>query len=595
MTTPFVLFESYTGSGHSFLFDGCVEEISARAHRKIIPAVRHVETAVKQGFHAAGFISYEAALGFDADLCVKSGSDFPLLWFGIFKERREISAGEFFRKGNFELSDWQPSIDETQYQNAVEKIRERIAAGDTYQVNFTFRLRAKFRGEAFALYHQLCRSQRAGYCAYISFGKYQIISTSPELFFHWKDGQLTTRPMKGTHRRGRTTAEDARFAEQLQTSIKERAENVMIVDLLRNDMGHISEHGSVSVPKLFEIERYPTVLQMTSTITSRLLSSVGFTEILQALFPSGSVTGAPKISTMQIISQLEDSPRKIYTGAIGFLSPGPEAMFNVAIRTLLIDTQTELDFGERLDRARRGLSRAVEVGVGSGITYSSSPKAEYEECLLKAKFIERRQPEFALLETILYESRSGYFLLNRHLARLEDSAAYFGFNFDKEKINGILQEAATSMQDGNYKVRLMVHRDGRVIVEKKSAQDESCATVAIAKEPVNSNEVFLFHKTTHRAIYTSRAASRPDCDDVLLVNEKGELTESTIANLVMRIGGKDYTPPVSCGLLAGTFRAELLAQEKIIERILYLADLQKAETIFLINSVRRWIAVKLIS
>jgi len=588
MASPFVLFETYAPNGRSFLFDGCVEEISAHANHEVIPAVCRVEAAVKQGFHAAGFISYEAAPGFDADLRVKSGSDFPLLWFGIFKERREISAGEFFREGDFELSDWQPSINEAQYQNAVEKIREHIAAGDTYQVNFTFRLRAKFHGEAFALYHQLCRSQRAGYCAFISFGNYQIISTSPELFFHWKDDVLTTCPMKGTHRRGRTTAEDTQFAEQLQTSMKERAENVMIVDLLRNDMGRISEHGSVSVPKLFEIERYPTVQQMTSTITSRLLPNVGFTEILQALFPSGSVTGAPKISTMQIISQFEDSPRQIYTGAIGFLSPGPEAMFNVAIRTLLIDTQTELDFGE--------LSRAVEVGVGSGITYSSSPAAEYEECLLKAKFIEHRQPEFALLETILYESRDGYFLLDRHLARLEDSALYFGFNFDREKINDILQEAATSMQDGNYKVRLMVHRDGQVIVEKKNAQDKSCTTrVTIAKEPVNSNEVFLFHKTTHREVYASRAASRPDCDDVLLVNEKGELTESTIANLVVRIDGKDYTPPVSCGLLAGTFRAELLAQGKITERILYPADLQKAEAIFLINSVRRWIAVELIS
>ncbi len=587
MTTPFVLFESYAPDGRSFFFDGCVEEISGRAHHEIIPAVRRVEAAAKQGFHAAGFISYEAAPGFDADLRVRKNTDFPLLWFGIFKERREISAGEFFREGDFELSEWQPSINEVQYRNAVEEIRDLIAAGDTYQVNFTFRLRAKFRGEAFALYHQLCRSQRAGYCAFISFENYQIISTSPELFFHWKGGLLTTRPMKGTHRRGRTTAEDEQFAEQLQTSVKERSENVMIVDLLRNDMGRISEHGSVSVPKLFEIERYPTVLQMTSTITSRLLPSVGFTEILQALFPSGSVTGAPKISTMQIISQLENSPRQIYTGAIGFLSPEPEAMFNVAIRTLLIDTQTELDFGE--------LSRAVEVGVGSGITYSSSPKAEYEECMLKAKFIEHRQPEFALLETILYEHKSGYFLLDRHLGRLEDSAGYFGFCFDKEKIDGGLQEIAASMQERNYKVRLMVHRDGRVIVEKKSTQDESCTTAAIAKEPVNSNDIFLFHKTTHREVYTSRAASRPNCDDVLLVNEKGELTESTIANLVVRIDGKDYTPPVSCGLLAGTFRAELLAQGKITERILYSTDLQKAEAIFLINSVRRWIAVELIN
>jgi para-aminobenzoate synthetase/4-amino-4-deoxychorismate lyase len=582
MTTPVVLLESNAAGGRSLLFDDCVDEVSASVNHEVIPAIRVVEAAVKQGFHAAGFISYEAAPGFDKDLRVKSGSVFPLLWFGIFKERREVSAGEFFHEEDFELSGWQPSIDEEQYQNAVEKIRERIAAGDTYQVNFTFRLQAKFRGEAFALYHQLCRSQRAGYCAYISFGNYRIISTSPELFFHWKDGLLTTRPMKGTHRRGRTTAEDAQFAEQLQTSKKERAENVMIVDLLRNDMGRISEHGSVNVPKLFEIERYPTVLQMTSTITSRLLPHVGFTEILQALFPSGSVTGAPKISTMQIISQLEDSPRQIYTGAIGFLSPGPEAMFNVSIRTLLIDTQAEL----------------VEAGVGSGITYSSSPRAEYEECLLKAKFIEQRRPEFALLETILYESGRGYFLLDRHMARLADSAKYFGIPFYEHIIKEILWNALADMQRGDFKVRLLLESDGRITLELDKLpkeQKQSFFKVALAKEPVNSEEVFLFHKTTHREVYASRAASRPDCDDVLLVNEKGELTESTIANLVVRLDGKDYTPPVSCGLLAGTFRDELLAQGKITERILYPADLQKAEAIFLINSVRRWMPIKLLN
>jgi len=375
MTTPFVLFESYEQSpdARSFYFDDCVEKISATTLEQILPALRRIETAVQNGLHVAGFLSYEAAPAFESNLRVKNPADFPLLWFGLFKARREIAAGKFFRHGEFELTDWRPSIDENTYCRAVEQIRERIAAGDTYQVNFTFRWRANFRGDDLALYHHLCRRQRAGYCAYLDLGRYRILSASPELFFHWQNGELITRPMKGTRPRGRTPTEDRRYMEQLQTSAKERAENLMIVDLLRNDMGKISEFGSVQVPKLFEVERYETVLQMTSTITSRLLPKVGLVKILQALFPSGSVTGAPKIRTMEIISELEDSPRQIYTGAIGFISPGPEAVFNVAIRTLLIDTHTGI----------------AELGVGSGVTYDSTPEAEYKECLLKARFLPR--------------------------------------------------------------------------------------------------------------------------------------------------------------------------------------------------------------
>ena len=581
MNTPVVLLESYDRSGRSFLFAGCIEKISATAHKDIYPALRRVEAAVHNGLHAAGFISYEAAPGLDTDLQVNSGSIFPLLWFGVFKERREIVAGEFFRDREFQFSSWQPSIDELAYCQAVEKIREHIAEGDTYQVNFTFRLRADFRGDDLALYHRLCRNQAAGYCAYLNLGRFRVLSASPELFFHWHNDTLTTRPMKGTRRRGRTTTEDRLYAEQLTTSAKELAENVMIVDLLRNDMGRISEFGSVQVPKLFDVERYPTIWQMTSTITSRPLPSVGILEIFQSLFPSGSITGAPKIRTMQIIADLESSPRQVYTGCIGFVSPGPEAMFNVAIRTLLIDTHTGV----------------AELGVGSGITYDSSPPAEYEECLLKAQFLTQSQPDFALLESILYESHAGYFLLDRHLARLADSEKYFGFPFHEHIIRKILGEALPDMPRGDFKVRLLLESDGRITLELDKLpkrQKQSSFNIAIAKEPVNSNEVFLFHKTTNREVYSSRAASRPDCDDVLLVNEKGELTESTIANLVVRLDGKDYTPPVSCGLLAGTFRAELLAEGKLVERVLYPEDLRKAEAVFLINSVRRWIPLTIV-
>ena len=583
MTTPFVLFESYerNPTSRSFHFVDCVEEISATTRAEILPALRRIEAAVQSGFHAAGFLSYEAAPAFEPNLRVNGATEFPLLWFGVFKERREITAGEFFRDGKFELSNWQPSLNESNYCRAGERIREYIAAGDTYQVNFTFRLRANFHGDDLALYHQLCRSQRAGYCAYLNLGRYRVLSASPELFFHWQNGKLITKPMKGTRPRGRTTSEDRIYTEQLKTSPKERAENLMIVDLLRNDMGRISEFGSVQAPKLFEVERYETVLQMTSTITSRPLPQAGFVEIMQALFPSGSVTGAPKIRTAEIISELEGSPRQIYTGAIGFVSSGPDAVFNVAIRTLLIDT-------------RAGVA---ELGVGSGITYDSSAEAEYQECLLKAKFLSQNCCEFELLETLLFDSGSGYFLLDRHLSRLADSADYFGFRFDENEIRAALQHLVVSLPIGKLKVRLRLAHQGKIQIASEPLADFSDKQVlkaAVAREPVNRWDVFLFHKTTHREVYENRKATRPDCDDVLLMNEKGELTESTMANLAVRIGDKNYTPPVACGLLAGTFRAELLEQEKLFERVLHREDLRQAEAIFLINSVRRWMPVQIV-
>jgi para-aminobenzoate synthetase/4-amino-4-deoxychorismate lyase len=322
MTTPFVLLETYARSGgRSFHFIDCVEEVTATTCQEILPALRRVESAVRNGLQAAGFLAYEAAPAFEPNFRVKAAVDFPLLWFGLFKERREIKAQKFFRDNAFELSDWQPSVNEITYCGAVERIRERIAAGDTYQANFTFRLRAEFHGDDLALYHRLCRHQAAGYCAYLNLGRHRLLSASPELFFHWQNGTLTTRPMKGTRPRGRATSEDRRYIEQLKTSAKERAENLMIVDLLRNDMGRISEFGSVGVPKLFEVERYKTVLQMTSTITSRSLPQVGWVEILQALFPSGSVTGALKIARWKLSPRSKIRRDRLH-GLLGFISPG---------------------------------------------------------------------------------------------------------------------------------------------------------------------------------------------------------------------------------------------------------------------------------
>ena len=581
MTSSLVLLESYSSERDqaSFAFSGWCGEIVAHHREEVLPALVEVEGAVDRGWHAAGFLSYEAAGGFDPVLQTRDGS-IPCLWFGLFRERQRVAAGGLAPRGGYSLSPWQPSIPRRAYDEAIERIRSYIAAGDTYQVNFTFRMRADFAGDDRAFYRDLCQSQRASYCAYLDLGPYRILSASPELFFSLQDGVLTTRPMKGTRPRGRWPDEDDELAAALQRSEKDRAENVMIVDLLRNDLGRVSEMGSVAVPRLWEVERYETVLQMTSTVRSRMRTGVTVRELLTALFPCGSVTGAPKVRTMQIISELEGSSRGVYTGCIGFVSPGPEVRFNVAIRTVWLDM----------------IKGRAEFGVGGGITFDSSPQGEYEECVTKARVLTDRRPDFALLETFLFEPGSGYFLLERHLERLCSSARYFGFRCPIDAVTRALEAEAAPLAGGPHRVRLVLGRDGDTQVHAATLAPPSGARfrVALATTPVDSRDPLLFHKTTHRAPYESRLAMRPDCDDVILQNERGEVTECCIGNLVSVLGEQRWTPPLKSGLLPGTYRAELLARGEIAERVLSFQDLQRADALYLINSVRQWVPLELV-
>lgn len=373
MNEPAVLLECNRTDqdGVSFAFSGCVDQVVAHCPTVVNAALKEVERAVSRGLHAAGYIAYEAAAGLDSALKTRPPGAMPLVWFGLF-ERRIPAKEAVSRAGRaYSVSGWRPSISKAEYEDAVARIREYITAGDTYQVNFTYRMRANFEGDAAAFYSDLCRSQRTAYSAYVDTGRFQVLSVSPELFFRLKSGELSARPMKGTRRRERWPEEDRRQADALRNSPKDRAENVMIVDMLRNDLGRVSETGSVHTPVLWDVERYETVLQMTSTVQSRLRRGVGVSDILRAAFPCGSVTGAPKVRTMEIISELEDSPRGVYTGSIGYISPGPEAQFNVAIRTVTVDRE----------------KAHAEFGVGSGVTYDSSAKNEYEECRTKARFL----------------------------------------------------------------------------------------------------------------------------------------------------------------------------------------------------------------
>ena len=582
MDPSLVLLESYSSERDraSFAFSGRRGEVVAHQREEVLPALAEVERAVARGWHAAGYLSYEAAGGFDPVLKTRDGPP-PLLWFGLFDERQRVAAGSLTPRGEYSLSPWQPSIPRSTYDEAIGRIRAYIAAGDTYQVNFTFRMRADFSGDDRAFYRDLCQSQRASYCAYLDLGRYRILSASPELFFSLRDGVLTARPMKGTRPRGRWPEEDEELAAALQSSEKDRAENVMIVDLLRNDLGRVSEMGSVAVPRLWEVERYETVLQMTSTVTSRMRHGVTLRELLTALFPCGSVTGAPKVRTMQIISELEDSPRGVYTGSIGFVSPGPEARFSVAIRTVWLDT----------------IGGRAEFGVGGGITFDSSPQGEYEECVTKARVLTERRPDFALLETLLFEPGTGYFLLERHLRRLGASARYFGFRFEVDAVAQALEAESDELSEGPHRVRLVLGRGGEARVEAVALTLPSGRRfrAALVTPPVDSRDPLLFHKTTNRAPYESRLASRPDCDDVVLQNERGEATECCIGNLVAVLGGRRLTPPLASGLLPGTYRAELLAQGEMAEEVLTPEDLRRAEELYLINSVRRWVPLELVA
>ncbi len=580
--TPQVCLDSHSRerAPRSFTFCGLLREVRADRLQDVVPALEEVVQAVDAGHHAAGFLSYEAASGLDPVLATRRPGDLPLVWFGIFDRREETDPHVSTDDGSYTLSSWEPTTSREDYDRSIRRIRQYIEKGDTYQVNHTFRMQAAFSGDPAGFYQDLCRSQRASYCAFLDLGRHKILSASPELFFTLDRGTLTTRPMKGTRPRGRWASEDLALANELLSAEKDRAENLMIVDLLRNDVGRVAEIGSVSVPALWQVERYETVWQMTSTVTARLRQGSGPSEILQALFPCGSVTGAPKVRTMEIISELETSPRGVYTGSIGYISPGPEMAFNVAIRTVWIDSE---------------LGRA-EFGVGGGITYDSSESGEYAECMVKARVLSDRRPALQLLETLRYDGDTGFHLLDRHLDRLEASARYFGFACDRSAVRGTLESEAECLNEGSHRCRLTLDDRGTVDIHIAPLDLSSDPFfVALCDRPVDSRYPLLYHKTTHRRLYDARLALYPGCDDVILLNERGELTECCIGNLVLGMAGQQFTPPVESGLLPGTFRADLIGRGLLHERVLVQADLDRAESLHLINGVRGWVPLSLVA
>jgi para-aminobenzoate synthetase/4-amino-4-deoxychorismate lyase len=429
-------------------------------------------------------------------------------------------------------------------------------------------------GDPLELYRDLALNQRGEYNAYLDLGRFAIASASPELFFQRVGDDLLLRPMKGTAARGRTLSEDRQRARALRNSAKERAENVMIVDLIRNDVARVAEIGGVSVLELCRVERYETVLQLTSDIVARLRPGTGLRELFRAVFPSGSVTGAPKASTMALIRELEPTPRGVYCGAIGFVGPPQarvRARFNVAIRTAVVDRDT---------------GRAV-YGVGGGITWSSDAAAEHAEVLAKAAILNRRHQDFELIEIMRYVPERGLRNRDRHLRRMADSAEYHGFRFDLSSITSELRARLAAC--GPSRVGLRLHRDGRIVIDVSDLPPTSGpVTLAADDEPVDSSVSWLYHQTTLREPYEYRHRRHPDVDEVVMINERGELTETTRANLALRLDGRWWTPPLSSGCLPGVERARLLDLGRLGERVLHLSDLHCAERVAVLSSLRGW-------
>jgi para-aminobenzoate synthetase/4-amino-4-deoxychorismate lyase len=578
--TPVAHFESFAeGRGWNASFRDPIEQHAVYTLDEVIPLLRRAEAAATDGMWVALALSYEAAPAFDRAFDVKPSSEFPLAWMGVFDKRSSADCNSIPDRP-FLISDWEPQLDTRQYRRAIDSIRDYIEKGDTYQINLTFPLRGHVVGDSFSCFRSIGESQGAAYSAYLNIGSHKILSFSPELFVERHGHRLIARPMKGTLSRGRWLEEDNERALQLTASVKDRAENVMIVDLMRSDLGKVAVTGSVEVPELFAVERISRVLQMTSTVTAIQKPEVDLIDLLRAVFPCGSVTGAPKARSMAIINELEDHPRGIYTGTIGMLCPNGDAVFSVPIRTLAVDSK----------------DGAATFSVGGAVTWDSTPDGEYEECCLKARFLTDPWAQFELLETIAL-TNGEYALLDRHLSRAHDSARYFGFRWNEAAVLNALEEVRESRQVGRWRVRLTIGRDAEPRVEAILLGESRSVLLAakFATRAIDDRDPLVFHKTTSRSRYELELERCQPCDDVIFWNSRGEVTESTIANVVVYSEGKYWTPPREAGLLAGTLRADLIARGELLERTITKEELAKAESFALINSVRGWMSARLVA
>ena len=585
LSQTFVLLDNNSGSGPpSLLFSEPMDIIAAWTPDEVPAALGRIEAGVAGGLHAAGFFAYELGYVLEPKLAalMPDKRNVPLLWIGLYNAPAEMTSAEVehwlathTRSGSFHFTDVQLAWDEAAYLTRFNEVIEKIRAGDIYQLNLTFKARFKLSGSPLTFFLDLRQKQRVAYGGIVDTGEVTVLSASPELFIEQEGRTVFTRPMKGTAPRAGTEEADAEARRQLAEDVKQRAENLMIVDLMRNDIGRIAEIGSVEVTDLFTVETYKTLHQMTSGVRATLKKDVGIEELLRGIFPPGSIIGAPKIRAQELIRQLETEPRGVYCGAIGYISPDGHALFNVAIRTAVIFRNAD-----------------GEMGIGSGVVFDSQGPKEYAECLLKMKFLTDPVKRFELIETTLHDpAQGGFVLLERHIDRLANSARYFAFAYDEQAVRAALANAVAGTT-GRLRVRLLLAEGGEVSVTSTplpAADPDATMRYAVSASRVDSNDLFLFHKTTRRELYDRERpeyAARFGSDEVVYLNERGELTEGGFTNIFIERDGMLLTPSVGSGLLPGTLRAELIAEGRARESILTLDDLAAADAVYLGNSVR---------
>lgn len=545
-----------------------------------------VDRAARDGRWVVGFVAYEAASAFDPAFERARGGALPLAWFAEFRAPVEgldlPDRGPERRHDEAARLETVTTVSEAEYTDAVRRIHEYIDAGDVYQVNFTVPFTAPLATAAVSLYERMRDAQGGAYACYLDTGEARILSASPELFFERRGGSLRSRPMKGTASRGPYPAADAAVRQALLESEKERAENVMIVDVVRNDLGRIADIGSVRVEAMCEAERYPSVWQLTSTVEATVDPRLPLADVFAALFPPASVTGAPKIRAAAIIRELEREAREVYCGAMGLVRPGGDATFNVAIRSAWLTAGGD----------------TLHLNAGGGVTADSTARGEMREVRAKLDAVTRPKLTPALFETIRVE-QGRFIRIERHLARLAASADHFDVDFDRGLALAALDGALRSTEPHAVsRARLELSAQGRVTATIRPHVESpraGRAPVTLAASPVDARDVRLYHKCVDRSLYESALAGAPAMFDVILWNAVGSVTELTRGNLVAELDGGRFTPPVHCGLLAGTFRAELLERGEIVERELLLDDVRRAERLWFVNSLRGWVAIELLN
>ncbi len=572
-TTPFILLDdAHDGGAPARLYTDPLRIVQAYTIEEVEAVLDSVRAAREDGLHAVGFLAYEAAAAFEPALDPPPASDQPLAWFGLFAGYREIASDAVAAVLPDPAGAWngmpEPETSSATYQAQFAAVRAEIVAGGLYQANLTYHATLPVCGDPLSLYARLRGSARAGFGALIDTGAATILSLSPELFFALQGDRLTCRPMKGTARRAATPADDTAVVAALRDDAKQRAENLMIVDLMRNDLARVARAGSVAVPALFAVESYPTVHQMVSTVTAELAPGLDAVDVLGALFPCGSITGAPKIAAMRAIRGIEAGPRGLYTGAVVRFDADGDAVANVAIRTLVWP---------------HGASHAT-IGAGGGIVADSDPAGEWDEARAKLAFLTHDVRRLDLIETMAFDPEDGLLLLDRHLGRIAASAAALGFAFDRHGARNELQAATFRLRVAS-RVRMLLAPSGAVAIEVGALPETPAepVSVAVVPLPVAPSDFRLRHKTTDRAFYDS-ARLEAGCFEVVFAREDGRLTEGSFTSLFVPRGDMLVTPPLADGLLAGVLRTELLASGRAVEGVLTADDL--AHEFFIGNAVR---------